>query len=211
MEGLPSSVELGFGLILMQLSEVLVLLLPSGFGSWFTFQSLQWETVVCLHVISPFLVGLVFALRLLQSVRSRLYLRREKQLIKTLVAQIEDKGQLIDKIYAAQKENAEVDTSLKNARLETESLNIPSLTNTYRDMIRINLMLMEELNSLAQELEKERVMQFKQEQEMVEMFKELKFLEEVMRTTTSHGAFPKHPRGQEPSLDGPFPKSEPGE
>lgn len=208
MEGLPSSVELGFELILGQLSEVLVLLLPNGFGSRSTFQSFQWETVVCLYVIIPFLVGLVFTLRLLRSVRSRLYLRREKQFSKTLAAQIEEKGQLIEKIYAAQKENEEMETSLEKARLERESLNIPSLTVTYREMMRINLMLMEEVNSLAQELEKERVKQSKQEEEMVEM---LKFLEEVMRTTTSQGVFPKHPGGQAPSLDGPFPKSEPGE
>lgn len=175
MEGLPSSVELGFELILGQLSEVLVLLLPNGFGSWSTFQSFQWETVVCLYVIIPFLVGLVFTLRLLRSVRSRLYLRCEKQLAKTLAAQIEEKGQLIEKIYAAQKENEEMETSLEKARLERESLNIPSLTVTYREMMRINLMLMEEVNSLAQELEKERVMQSKQEEEMVEM---LKFLED---------------------------------
>ena len=62
MEGLPSSVELGFGMILGQLSEVLVLLLPNGFDSWFTFWSLQRETVVCWAVISPFLVGLFFTL-----------------------------------------------------------------------------------------------------------------------------------------------------
>ena len=58
MEGMLSSVELGFGLILGQLSEVLVLLLPNGFSSWFTFQSLQWETVLCLSVVISFLVVL---------------------------------------------------------------------------------------------------------------------------------------------------------
>ena len=205
MEGLLSSVELGFGLIHGKLSEVLVLLLPSGFGSWFTFLSLQWETVVCWSVVIPFLAGLFFTLRLLWSVHSRLYLRREKQLAKTLAAQIEEKCRLIDKIYAAQKENEEMETSLENARLETKSLNIPSLTVTYREMMRINLMLMEEVNSLAQELEKERVKQSQQEEEMVEMLEELKFLEEVMRTTTSHGVFPNHPGGQAPSPDGPFP------
>ena len=210
MEGLPSSVEHGFELILGQLSEMLVLLLPNGFGSWFTFQSLQWETVVCWSDISPFLVGLFFTLRLLQSVQSRLYLRREKQLAKTMAAQIEEKCQLIDEICAAQKENAEMETSLENARLETESLNIPSLTDTYREMMKIHLILMEELSSLAQEVEKERVKQSKQEGEMVEMFKELKFLEEVMRTITLHEAFPNHPGGQAPIPDGPFPRSGPG-
>ena len=209
MEGLPSSVELGFGLILGKLREGLVLLLPSGFGSWFTIQNLQWETVACRSVIIPFVVGLFFTLRLLQSVRSRLYLRREQQLAKTLAAQIEEKCQLIDKIHAAQKEHAEVEASLENARLETESLNVPGLTNTHREMLRINLILMEELDSLAQDLESERVKQTKQEQEMVEMFKELQALEEVMSTTTLQGAFPNQEH-QAPSRHGPFPSSGPG-
>ena len=176
MEGLPSSVELSFGLILGQLSEVLVLLLPNGFGSWFTTQSLQWETVVCWAVISPFLVGLFFTLWLLQSVQSQFYLRWKKQLAKTLAAHIEEKGQPTDKICAAQKDNAEMETSLEKAKLETESLNIPSLTDTYREMLKFNLILMEELSSLAQELDKERVKLSKQEEQVVEMFKELKFL-----------------------------------
>ena len=76
-------------------------------------------------------------------------------------------------------------------------------------MLRINLILMEELDSLAQDLESERVKQTKQEQEMVEMFKELQALEEVMRTTPLQGAFPNQEH-QAPSPDGPFPSSGPG-
>lgn len=188
MEGMLSSVAPGFGLILGQLSEVLVWLLSKGFSSWFTFQSLQWQTVVCLPIVFSFFVGLLFTLRLLRSVQSRLYIRLEKQLAKALAAQIEEKCRLIDKIYAAVKENAEMETSLKKASLERESLNIPGLTETFREMLRINVILMEELNSLARELEKERVEPSKQKQEMVEMVEELEFLEEVMRTTTSHGS-----------------------
>lgn len=48
-----------------------------------------------------------------------------------------------------------METSLEKVRLETELLNIPSLTDTHREMLRINLNLKEELNSLAQEVEKE--------------------------------------------------------
>jgi len=51
-------------------------------------------------------MGLLFMLRLIQSVRSRLYVRREKQLAKTLAAQIAEKCQLIDKLCAAKKEYA---------------------------------------------------------------------------------------------------------
>ena len=99
-----------------------MLLLPSGQSSQFTFQSLQWETAVYLPVIS-LLVGLLFTFRLVQSVRSRLYVRHKKQLAETLAAQIDEKCQLIDKYCAAKNEYAEMETSLENARLETESIN----------------------------------------------------------------------------------------
>ena len=122
MEGLPSSMELGFGQILGKLSEVVMLLLPKGQSSQFTFQSLLWETVVYLPVIS-LLVGLLFTFRLVQSVRSRLYVRHEKQLAETLAAQIDKKCQLTDKYRAAKNEYAEMETSLENARLESESIN----------------------------------------------------------------------------------------
>ena len=182
MEGLPSSVELGFGRILGKLSEVVMLLLPSGQSSQFTFQSLQWETAVYLPVVS-LLVGLLFTFRLVQSVRSRLYVKHKKQLAETLAAQIDEKCQLIDKYCAAKNEYAEMETSLENARLESESINIPSLTDTYRKLRRVNLILRQEINSVVQKLIKERFMQ------MEEVLKVFKSLEEVMRISISQGLF----------------------
>ena len=85
MEGLPFSVELGFGLILGEFSEVVVLLLPSRQRSQFTFQSLQCEKVVHLPVIN-LLVGLLFTFKFVQSVRMRLYVGHEIQLAETLAA-----------------------------------------------------------------------------------------------------------------------------
>ena len=82
--------EACFGLILGKLSEMVMLLLPNGQSSQFTFQSLQWETVVYLPVIS-LLVGLLFTFRLFQFVRSRLYVRHEKQLSQTLAPHIDEK------------------------------------------------------------------------------------------------------------------------
>ncbi|EPY78399.1 hypothetical protein CB1_001088001 [Camelus ferus] len=58
MEGLPSSVELGLGLFFGKLSEVVVLLLPSGLSSWFSFQNLEGQTLACLPVISLLIVAL---------------------------------------------------------------------------------------------------------------------------------------------------------
>ncbi|XP_074230552.1 uncharacterized protein LOC141579233 [Camelus bactrianus] len=52
MEGLLSSMELGFGLILREVSAVLVVLLRDGLCSQFMFQSLQWEAVLSLPVFT---------------------------------------------------------------------------------------------------------------------------------------------------------------
>ncbi|ELR61594.1 Putative protein cTAGE-6, partial [Bos mutus] len=142
------------------------------------------ETVVYLPVIS-LLVGLLFTFRLVQSVRNRLYVRHEKQLAETLAAQIDKKCQLTDKYRAAKNEYAEMETSLENARLESESINIPSLTDTYRELRRVNLILRQEVNSVVQKLIKERFMQPKQEEEMEEVLKVFKSLEEVMRISRS--------------------------
>ncbi|XP_032318232.1 LOW QUALITY PROTEIN: 8-amino-7-oxononanoate synthase-like [Camelus ferus] len=110
---------------------------------------------------------------------------------KTLAALIEEKCQLIDKICAAKKENAGMETSVENARINKDSVNILSLADTYRKMMRVNLSLRKELNSLVKELKKGRFLQSKQE-EMAEMLKVLKFLVEVMRINTSQEAFTNH-------------------
>lgn len=68
-------------------------------------------------------------------------------------------------------------------------------------------MMTEELNSLVQELQGEKSKCSNQEDEMVEMLKLFESLEEVMRLTTAHGAFPNLPGLQEPSPEGPFPWS----
>ncbi|CAD7678095.1 unnamed protein product [Nyctereutes procyonoides] len=205
MEVLPSFLQHAFGLMLGMLSEVVVELLPSYLSPLLIFHNLQWETVMCLPVIS-LLVGLLFIFRLVQSVRSHLYRRHERQLAKTLAAGIEKKCQLIDKLCVAKEEYVGIELSLENARLEKKSFNIGSLGDPYRKGKRINIMLMEELNSLVQELKEERS---KQEEQMAKMLKVLQSLEQIMRIITSKGAFPNLPGDQGPCPIGPFPRSGP--
>lgn len=159
MERLPSSVELGFRWFLAKLSEVVMLLLPNGQSSQFTFQSLLWETVVHLPVTS-LLVGLLFTFRLVQSVRSRLYVRHEKQLAETLAAQIDKKCW---QVPCCQKWVCRDGDIFRECQAR-EWINKWKLR-------KVNLILRQELNCLVQELIKERFMQSKQEEEMEEMLK----------------------------------------
>ena len=82
-----------------------------------------------------------------------------------------------------------METSLQKTKLENESLNILSLTDTYRKLRKVNLILRQEVNSVVQKLMKKRFMQSKEEEEMEEVLKVLKDLKEVMRITRSQGLF----------------------
>ena len=190
--------------MLGMLGEVVVELLPSYLSPLLIFHNLQ----MCLPVMG-LLVGLLFIFRLVQSVRSHLYRRHERQLAKTLAARIEEKCQLIDKLCVAKEEYVRIEFSLENARLEKESFNIGSLRDSYRKGKRINIMLMEELNVLVQELKEERSKFLKQEEQMAEMLKVLQSLEQIMRIITSKGAFPNLPGDQGPRPIGPFLRSGP--
>lgn len=94
-------------------------------------------------------------LRLIQSLRSRFYVRHERQLAKTLAARIAEKCQLIGKLSAAKKEHAVAEMSLGNARLGKGPLNRPSLADACGKVVKANSML-EELTSVVQELNEER-------------------------------------------------------
>lgn len=74
------------------------------------------------------------------------------------------------------------------------SLNITSLADTYREVKRTNLMLMEERTPLIRELEEERRKRSKQEEKIVETLKMLDSLEEVMELTAPPGSFSKPSR-----------------
>lgn len=209
MEELPGSLEHGFELVLGKLDEMMAKLLPSDSSPRLMFHNLQWETLLCPPVIG-FLVGLLFLCRLVQSVRSHHYGKREKQLAEALAAGIEEKCHLIDKVFAAEKERAALESSPEKAKLEKESFDIPSLADSYRKGKTTNVMLMKELNSLCRDLEEERAKRSQQEEQMMEMLKDLQALEDMMAFAQSQGAFLNLLGDQEPSPAAPWPGSGPG-
>ena len=130
---------------------------------------------MCLPVIGLLVVSFIY--RLVHSLKSRLYVRCGEQLAKTLAAGIAEICQLMDKLSTAEKEYTGIEASLENAGLEKESLNIPSLTDTYRKVKKTSSMLMEELTYLVQELKEESSKWLKQEKEMAKMLKVLESVE----------------------------------
>ncbi|XP_053511830.1 cTAGE family member 2-like [Artibeus jamaicensis] len=195
MERLWSSVGLGLGSVLGKLGKMVVQLLPSGLVPLLMVHVLLWKTLVC----PPVLVGLVFIVRLLQSVWSRLYLRHEVQLAKAVATQVAKKCQLIEQVRSAREECSRLESALAEAGREKQSLNIPSLVDTYRKETTAYWVLRQEITSLVDQLKEERRRQSRHREEMAEMLMTLKALEEGVKTTTSRGAFPTLPGGQKVS------------
>ncbi|XP_032706786.1 cTAGE family member 9-like [Lontra canadensis] len=209
MEELPGSLEHGFELILGKLDEMMAKLLPSDWSPRLMFHNLQWETLLCPPVIG-FLMGLLFLFRLVQSVRSHSYEKREKQLAEALAAGIKEKCHLIDKVFVAEKEYAAIESSAEEAKLEKESFDIPSFADSYRKGKTTNVMLMKKLHSLCRDLEEESAKRCQQEEQMMEMLKDLQALEDMMTFTKSQGAFLNLLGDQEPSPAAPLPGNGPG-
>jgi hypothetical protein len=63
-----------------------------------------WELVICVTIIGLFSIPLLLLWRSFQSVRSRLYARRETQLALKLSTLIEEKCELLDKLSLVEKQ-----------------------------------------------------------------------------------------------------------
>lgn len=74
---------------------------------------------------------------------------------------------------------------LRSCKREKESLDIPSLTDTYRKMNLACVLLRQEITSLVPEQKEENYKCSWQEEEMAKMLKMLKFLKEVVKIVTS--------------------------
>lgn len=206
MEELLSSAKLGFGLILGKPVEEI---LPEDLNPQLTFDDIQWETVTCSLVIALFM-SLLFLLRCVQSVRSWLSVRHEKQLSETWAAWIREKCQLADKLKATRKEYTGIKSFSENARLEKEFLNITSLMDNLQKGKEGGLDADGGINSPGSRTARREIQMFKTRRgDGRDVFKMPAASKDIMRLTTSQGDFPNLPGGREPSADGPFPRRGP--
>lgn len=195
MEGLQSSVELGLRLF-GKLDKMLKELLPDDLTPRLTFYDLQGEALECPPLIC-FVVGLLLVLRLVQSVRNRLYMRKEEQLANTLAECVKKKCQLINQFSDVKEEHARIDSALENAKQEKAS-NILSLVEAYR---KIDGMPREDLGSLIQQVKEERSRWATRTEKVAKMIKLCKSFQD-MSFITSQEPFVTQPGGQGPNHDG---------
>ncbi|NXT80864.1 MIA2 protein, partial [Zapornia atra] len=114
-----------------------------------------WEIVICAGIVGAFTVFL-FLYRSYQSVRSRLYVGREKQLASKIAELVEDKCRILEKLSLCQKEFEDLELSLKDDDVMKESTDTSFFEEMHEKLNKSNLELKQEIENLEKKLEEEK-------------------------------------------------------
>ncbi|XP_054095869.1 melanoma inhibitory activity protein 2 isoform X10 [Callithrix jacchus] len=174
---------------LKNLEEEVVAALPEGMRPDSNPYGFPWELVICAAVVG-FCAVLFFLWRSFRSVRSRLYVGREKKLAVMLSGLIEEKCKLLEKFSLVQKEyeGYEVESSLKDASFEKEATEAQSLEATCEKLNRSNSELEDEILCLEKELKEEKSKHSEQDELMADISKRIQSLEDESKSIKSQVA-----------------------
>uniref|UniRef100_A0A8C3YF12 Melanoma inhibitory activity protein 2 n=1 Tax=Catagonus wagneri TaxID=51154 RepID=A0A8C3YF12_9CETA len=151
------------------------------------FYGFPWELVIGATIVGLFAVVL-FLWRSFRSVRSRLYLGREKKLAAKLSTLIEEKCKLLEKFSLVQKEYEGLESSLKDASFEKESTEAQSLEAFYEKLNSSQSELEDEILFLEKELKEEKYKHSEQDKLMVDISERIQSLEEESKSLKSQVA-----------------------
>uniref|UniRef100_A0A2K5RBD4 CTAGE family member 5 n=1 Tax=Cebus imitator TaxID=2715852 RepID=A0A2K5RBD4_CEBIM len=141
-----------------------------------------WELVIYAAVVEFFAV--LFSFR---SVRSWLYVGREKKLAVALSGITEEKFKPSEKFSLIQKtyEGCEVELSLKNASFEKEAIETQSVEAACEKLNRSNSEFEDEILCLEKELKEEKSKHSKQDELMADISKRIQSLEDESKSLKS--------------------------
>ncbi|XP_036737132.2 melanoma inhibitory activity protein 2 isoform X10 [Manis pentadactyla] len=186
MEGPGTAPQPYLGLVLQKLRRV-VAALPEDMRPGPNPYGFPWELVICAAVLGIFAV-LLFSWRSFRSIRSWLYVEREKKLAVELSILIEEKCKLLEKFSLVQKEYEGLESSLKDAGFEKESSEAQSLEAVYEKLNGSKSELEDEIFFLEKELEEEKSKHSEQDELMVDISKRIQSLEDESKSLKSQVA-----------------------
>uniref|UniRef100_A0A2K6BKM6 CTAGE family member 5 n=1 Tax=Macaca nemestrina TaxID=9545 RepID=A0A2K6BKM6_MACNE len=148
-----------------------------------------WELVIHAAVVGFFAI-LLFLWRTFRSVRSRLYVRREKKLAVELSGLIEEKCKLLEIFSLVEKEyeDYEVESSLEDASFEKAAAEARSLEATCEKLNRANSELEHEILCLEKELKEEKSKHSERDELMADISKSIQSLEYESKSLKSQVA-----------------------
>ncbi|XP_031808817.1 melanoma inhibitory activity protein 2 isoform X2 [Sarcophilus harrisii] len=186
VEGPGAAAQLYCGLVLEKLRNV-VAALPEDMRPGTDLYGFPWEMVLCAVTVGFFTICL-FLCRGFYSVKSRLYVGREKQLAKKVSQLVEEKCKILKKLSLCQKEYENLESSLKDGNFERESSETPSLEAAYEKLNRANSELSDEMCSLETDLKEEKSKRSKQDELMADIKKRIQSLEDESKSIKSQVA-----------------------
>ncbi|TRZ26396.1 hypothetical protein HGM15179_000750 [Zosterops borbonicus] len=143
-----------------------------------------WEIVICAGIVGALTV-LLFLYRSYQSVRSRLYVGREKQLADKVAELVEEKCKILEKLSLCKKEFEDLQSSLKDGNAMKESTDTSFFEEMHEKLNKSNLKLNEEIENLEKELEEEKSKQLENDTLVAEIQEKVESLENEEKSIQS--------------------------
>ncbi|XP_053923973.1 melanoma inhibitory activity protein 2 isoform X3 [Cuculus canorus] len=143
-----------------------------------------WEVVICTGIVGAFTI-LLFLYRSYQSIRSRLYVGREKQLANKIAELVEEKCKLLEKLSLGQKEFKDLELSLKDGNIMKESTEASVYKEMLENLKKLKLELNQEIENLEKELKEEKSTQSEYGNLEAELQERLESLENEEKSTQS--------------------------
>ncbi|NWI86365.1 CTGE5 factor, partial [Pitta sordida] len=143
-----------------------------------------WEIVICAAGVGAFTV-LLFLYRSYQSVKSRLYVGREKQLANEIAELIDEKCKILEKLSLCKKEFEDIELSLKDGNIIKESTDTSFFEEMHEKLSKSNLELKQEIENLEKELEEEKSKQSENDTLVAEIQERLESLENEEKSIQS--------------------------
>ncbi|XP_042647071.1 melanoma inhibitory activity protein 2 isoform X1 [Tyto alba] len=143
-----------------------------------------WEIVICAGIVGAFTI-LLFLYRSYQSVRSRLYVGREKQLANKIAELVEDKCKILEKLSLCKKEFEDLELSLKDDNITKESTDTSFFEEMHEKLNKSNLELNKEIENLERELEEENSKQSENDNLVAEIQMRVESLENEAKSIQS--------------------------
>ncbi|KAL9850945.1 melanoma inhibitory activity protein 2 isoform 4-T4 [Geothlypis trichas] len=143
-----------------------------------------WEIVICAGIVGALTI-LLFLYRSYQSVRSRLYVGREKQLANKIAELVEEKCKILEKLSLCKKEFEDLQLSLKDGNTTKESTDASFFEEMHEKLNKSNLKLNEEIENLEKELEEEKSKQSKNDTLVAEIQEKVESLENEEKSIQS--------------------------
>ncbi|XP_077036584.1 melanoma inhibitory activity protein 2 isoform X2 [Agelaius phoeniceus] len=143
-----------------------------------------WEIVICAGIVGALTI-LLFLYRSYQSVRSRLYVGREKQLANKVAELVEEKCKILEKLSLCKKEFEDLQLSLKDGNTTKESTDASFFEEMHEKLNKSNLKLNEEVENLEKELEEEKSKQSENDTLVAEIQEKVESLENEEKSIQS--------------------------